>query len=87
MLIVAGIVREFVRRMRIFVAGFLPRILVDLKMSNRFLALLAEALAPIDRIAASQPGRIASLSRWPIGFARRLESSRLPKQKRSSKRR
>src|ERR1700730_16058248 len=51
MLIVAGIVREFVRRMRILVAGLLSRVLVDLKMSNKFLALLAEAPAPADRIS------------------------------------
>jgi hypothetical protein len=65
MLIVAGIVREFVRRMRIFVAGLRARVLVDLKMSNRFLALLAEALAPLDRIAASQPGRLCTRSASP----------------------
>jgi hypothetical protein len=57
MLIVTGLVREFVRRMRILVAGLLSLslVLVDLQMSNKFLTLLAEALAPVDRIAASQP--------------------------------
>jgi hypothetical protein len=65
MLVVSGIVGEFVRRIRIFVAGLLSLVLVDLKMSNRFPALLAEALAPLDRIAASQPGRLCTRSASP----------------------
>src|SRR5438876_2280555 len=70
MLIIAGIVREIVRRMRIFVAGLFVGILVGLQVGNVFLALLAGAFSPIDWIAASQSvDDIPSQRRWHFARA------------------
>jgi len=54
-LILPGVGRERVRRPRVGVAGFLPRLLVGAHLRNRVLALLAKPRAPIDRLAAAQP--------------------------------
>jgi hypothetical protein len=43
---------NLVRRQRVGPAGFLPPVLVDLHLSDGFLAPLTEALAPCDRLAA-----------------------------------
>src|SRR5262245_37820277 len=54
MFIVAGIGRKIVRRAGIWVAGLFPRLLVNLHLDKGLFPLLAEALAPIDRLAAAQ---------------------------------
>src|SRR5262245_3462449 len=55
MLVIAGIGREVVRRPRLLVASLLARVLVNLHMRNGGFALLAETVAPADRLAAAQP--------------------------------
>ena len=55
MLIVAGIGGEVVRRPRVLVTGLLPHVFVCLHLGEEFLALLAETLTPVDRLAATQP--------------------------------
>src|SRR5215831_6422061 len=46
---------QFVRWPRIHVFGLLPRVLVGAHLHKRFLAALAETLAPVDRLVAAQP--------------------------------
>src|SRR5262245_2044715 len=55
MLIVASISRKVVCRARICVADLLPRLLVSLHLGKGLPPPLAEAPAPIDRLAAAQP--------------------------------
>jgi hypothetical protein len=55
MSVFASIRRELVRRARVFMTRLFTRVLVDLHMGDNFVALLAKARAPLDRITAPQP--------------------------------
>jgi len=52
-LVVTGEGRKVVCRSRICVTDLLPRVLVDLHLDNGSFSSLAEALAPVGRLAAA----------------------------------